>query len=869
MGRSPPRPLELFARTTYLTDRSTDIQILFGSGPPDVVEATIARLRGDLPLVVVAEFKPGYGEWIPYHIHRTFEENRDLVLSRLGERVVRGGAIVLDSRPGHEGLRALGRSIVPAAELFDRMGRTTVKRFAARQRRLRLQARLGTALRLMNPRELRLALLYRKALRRGRELATARPSQTLATAERKPEGISVVIPSRNGRELLARCLPGLVSASEIIVVDNGSDDGTADWLRSQYPKVVVEHTSQPLAFAVAMNCGIRRARFAFVCALNNDMVVEPEFLESLRAAFHRVPDLFCASAQIFFSPGQRREETGKTVLTLDPGVVDLPVRCDEPLEGEDLTWVPYGSGGCSLYDAEKLAALGGFDESYTPAYVEDLDLGIRAWARGWASVYCAGARVLHRHRSTTSRYFTSAQLDLALETNYLRFLARAFSQPDTFLKMWNHAVLRLKALGKTDALATAASIPVAPVAGGVPFGLFDGSIAVFPGRARSGKPLVLVASPYLPFPLSHGAAVRIYNLIREAAADFDVVLLAFLEEARPVPRELLELCVEVVTVLRRGSHALLSRGRPDTVEEFDSPAFHAALRQTIAKWNPQLVQLEFTQMALYAADCAPLPTILVEHDITYDLFAQLLARPETNDWETQRQHDLWRSFETAAWGRVNRVVTMSEKDRLVVGTNAVAIGNGVDLERFQLSPDPPEPRRLLFIGSFAHRPNVLALEFFLRDVFPLLADVTLHVIAGQNHTRFWDLKHPGVEVEGFVSDVRPAYRKATVVVAPLVASAGTNVKVVEAMAMGKAIVSTEAGIHGLELTRGQDVLVADSAEAMAAAIQRLLESPEERSALEHHARATAEKVYGWRAMGRVQKQLYESLLELSREDRIV
>jgi glycosyltransferase involved in cell wall biosynthesis len=239
----------------------------------------------------------------------------------------------------------------------------------------------------------------------------------------------------------------------------------------------------------------------------------------------------------------------------------------------------------------------------------------------------------------------------------------------------------------------------------------------------------------------------------------------------------------------------------------------------------------------------------------------------TDDWEIRRQHQLWTGFETAAWRQVDRVVTMSEKDRAVVG-GATTIPNGVDLDRFQPSRLAPEPRRLLFIGSFAHRPNVLALEFFLRDVFPRLENVTLHVIAGQRHQRFWDLQHDplhnGVEVEGFVSDVRPAYQRATVVIAPLVASAGTNVKILEAMAMGKAIVSTEAGIHGLELQRGADVVVADSAEAMAAAIARLLEAPAERAALEAHARQTVERVYGWDAIAREQKKLYESLLQLPR-----
>ena len=140
-------------------------------------------------------------------------------------------------------------------------------------------------------------------------------------------------------------------------------------------------------------------------------------------------------------------------------------------------------------------------------------------------------------------------------------------------------------------------------------------------------------------------------------------------------------------------------------------------------------------------DCAPARTILVEHDITYDLYAQMLAhrKRRLGDPPPARAVD---QFETAAWRQVDRVVTMSEKDR---GAGARSSG---DSQRRRPGPFPavvctqPDPRRLLFIGSFAHRPNVMALEFFLRDVFPRLDNVTLHVIAGQRHERFWDLQHP-------------------------------------------------------------------------------------------------------------------------------
>jgi GT2 family glycosyltransferase/glycosyltransferase involved in cell wall biosynthesis len=827
--------------------------------------------------VVVSEFQPPDPalEWIPYHVKRGWRENRDLIRARLGARGVRIAAVILEPRTPHWPMRRAGFTLAPLYFMaFNEHG----QHFMLRPRSLpnmlrhgmwrtrnffRSQFKEGGWIhkqmeRARHPSEFQLPIYYRLALARGRSATARAPRIREASTERRPGGISVVIPSRSGFEMLAECLPRITGADEIIVVDNGSNDDSAQKLRARFPAVVVEYCAEALSFSRAVNRGIDRARYSHVCLLNNDMLVEPGFLQALRSAFDRVPDLFSATAQIFFPEGQRREETGKTVILATHGITEFPLRCEEPLAGEDLSYVLYGSGGCTLYDAIKLDALGGFDEVYEPAYVEDLDLGVRAWQQGWANVYCAPARVLHLHRATTSRYFTPVELNQALEYNFIRFLGRAIGDRARFERMWRENIVRLNLLKNLDALKFAARerpgfIDTARTDF---FDLANGDVAVFRGKAASGKPKVLVASPYLPFPLAHGAAVRIYNLMRRAARDFDQVLVAFVEESAPVPQELLDICIEVVTVRRRGSHAIPSTARPDTVEEFDLPAYHAALRQSVAKWQPGIVQLEFTQMAVYAQDCAGARNILVEHDITFDLYAQMLAHGE--DWETRRQYDRWVKFEHDAWKRVDRVVVMSGKDREVV-EGSVTIANGVDLERFRASAHEPEPRRLLFIGSFAHHPNVLAMEFFLREVFPKLDRVTLHVIAGRRHESFWDLKHDGVEVEGFVADVRPAYERATLVIAPLIASAGTNIKIMEAMAMGKAIVSTEAGIHGIELERGKDVMVAETAEEMASAISRLLEDREARQAMERSARETAERSYGWDAIAERQVELYRSL----------
>jgi hypothetical protein len=107
-------------------------------------------------------------------------------------------------------------------------------------------------------------------------------------------------------------------------------------------------------------------------------------------------------------------------------------------------------------------------------------------------------------------------------------------------------------------------------------------------------------------------------------------------------------------------------------------------------------------------------------------------------------------FEKDAWTRVERIVAMSDKDRELVGGNAVALPNGVDLERFRPTGTEPDSRRVLFIGSFGHLPNVLAVEFFLREVWPDLQKLgaTFHIIAGSRHQYFLDHYQDRVRSDG-------------------------------------------------------------------------------------------------------------------------
>ena len=178
---------------------------------------------------------------------------------------------------------------------------------------------------------------------------------------------------------------------------------------------------------------------------------------------------------------------------------------------------------------------------------------------------------------------------------------------------------------------------------------------------------------------------------------------------------------------------------------------------------------------------------------------------------------------------------------------------------------------LLFIGSFRHFPNIAAYRFFAERVWPLLRDKfpqsTVTVVCGRDHLTHWraftdspePAADPRMRMYGFVEDVRPRYREANLVLVPTTISAGTNIKVLEAMAMRRAVVSTTSGCAGLGLLHGHSVWVADTPEAFAAGIATLLADPERRADIAAAAYAHAIRQFDWQAIGEKQRDLLRSL----------
>jgi glycosyltransferase involved in cell wall biosynthesis len=555
----------------------------------------------------------------------------------------------------------------------------------------------------------------------------------------------------------------------------------------------------------------------------------------------------------------------------------------EFLKGESGSYTLFGHPYCSIYSREKLALVAEGSLRFSRPYAALLWCW-NAWKKGLPTIGVPPTLSLGEPLSTPLSSLTS-------DREYLRFVSQEIEEPTLRDRLRTGALWRINLRASRHQaepramalLRYATRLPVyalprdsAVKAEERAIALIGGSVRCFPGEqsfqkeGSSLRPKLIILSPYCPFPLSHGGAVRMFNLMRRAAKDFDLVLLTFTETDEAPAPELLAICQEVVMVKKQGSHHRFDSGRPDAVDEFDRLEMHGALQQSVLRWQPKLIQIEFTWMASYTQSCS-CPTILVEHDITFDLWEQLTKLDGSPD--NQRQLLLWQSYEKAVWKNVDCVAVMSEQDQARVVkegiSHAVVIANGVDCQRFQPNEKVPESRRLLFVGSFAHLPNLQALEFFLTEIWPLLdrTQLCLHVIGGKNHLEALSrypkkliLDDPAIEIDGFVSDVRQAYDRAELVIAPLVASAGTNIKIMEAMAMGKAIVSSPAGINGLTLAR-DEVLVAENPAEFAQAIQRLLFDAELRRSFQIKAALAARARFDWDAIAKVQAEVWSSLID--------
>lgn len=407
---------------------------------------------------------------------------------------------------------------------------------------------------------------------------------------------------------------------------------------------------------------------------------------------------------------------------------------------------------------------------------------------------------------------------------------------------------------------------------------------------------VLFVTPYLPSPPRFGGQRRLHGLIEGLAASHEVSVLSLVdpsEEQSESIRVTEAYCRRVVTVPNHHFAAGPARKRLLQLGSLLSPRsyewlvhrpadFDGALELQLAKERYDVVHFEFPHMATYRtrairARAAGPAFLLDEHNIEYDLARQEAGpdqgalRRAYNAINGRKVH----TEEREVWSRFDGCTLTSAHDQGMLladapGTRTAIVPNGVDLGFFRpgITPTTPAPTTLLFFGAIDYFPNTDAMLFFTRDVLPKLAErvprVRLCILGRRPPEAITALRSADVEVAGAVEDVRPYLDRAAVVIVPLRMGGGTRLKILEALAMGKAVVSTSLGAEGLDVVPGRDLLIADDPETFAAAIRRLLDDPDLARRMGAAGRRAVEARYGWGASVDRLSAFYGEVIEARR-----
>jgi glycosyltransferase involved in cell wall biosynthesis len=311
---------------------------------------------------------------------------------------------------------------------------------------------------------------------------------------------------------------------------------------------------------------------------------------------------------------------------------------------------------------------------------------------------------------------------------------------------------------------------------------------------------------------------------------------------------------------------------------YSVPALGESVGRLLRRTRFDLVNLEFPYLAHLQLRQSPPGTpppslVLSEHEIAYDL-ARQIARGA--DGVSRRIYgDVnWRKLRTEERRALRTadgiyVCSAADEGRVLAehpSARTAVIPNAADIEFLQPRPsDPPsDGRTVLFFGLLETVPNIDGVRFLVKEIWPHIAakrpDARCKIIGARPHPSVRQLAGPGIEVVGPVEDLRPHLASAAAVVVPLRLGGGTRLKIVEAMAMGKAIVSTALGAEGIEATPERDILIADEPEHFARAVIRLLDDAALRARLGRAARELAVRRYSWAEAASRLENFFEDIL---------
>ena len=353
-----------------------------------------------------------------------------------------------------------------------------------------------------------------------------------------------------------------------------------------------------------------------------------------------------------------------------------------------------------------------------------------------------------------------------------------------------------------------------------------------------------------------------------AAAKLAIEEFARLLAAHPLPQDLL-----------KGGQAQLAAmsllpGAPFTIRWGKSSEYRDSVIKALADNRYDAIHFDTVSLAQYLDLAGSTPCALNHHNIES---AMLLRRAEIEHNPARRLY-FWQEgtrlarYERSVAPRFSRHLVCSEldADRLVEMAGPVkthVIPNGVDLSYFKPSLRAPDhrPRSLIFVGGLTWYPNTSAVRFFLNEVWPLLVktypDAVFDIVGRSPPQDFTELaaRDPRVGVHGFVDEMRPMLDSAAVYICPIFDGGGTKLKMIDALAMRKAIVAHPIACEGLSLTDGVNVMMAERPEQFVAQIGKLFDSAELRDSIGDNARRHTEDRFSFESIGKDLADLYSTI----------
>lgn len=373
---------------------------------------------------------------------------------------------------------------------------------------------------------------------------------------------------------------------------------------------------------------------------------------------------------------------------------------------------------------------------------------------------------------------------------------------------------------------------------------------------------ILFLSRWYPYPINNGSKLRIYHLLRGLAQHHEVTLLSFADQPDVDPNapEIQSLCCDVIVVPWRPFDPHSWRARlgflsvtPRSVIDTFSPDMAEQINQTLAGKAWDLIIASQIDMAAYGYAFRHRPALLEEIEVAvpYEKFSQA-----NSTWSRFRHGLTWakQRYYMARLLRDYRACTVaSAREQQLLSSNIPTakaievIPNCINLTDYSDVHVTSQPNGLIFTGSFRYSANHDAMVWFLREVYPLVqaqvSEVQLTITGDHANLPLPPADH--VVLTGFVDDVRPLIAAASVSLVPLRIGGGTRLKILEAMALRTPVVATSKGAEGLEAQPNEHLLLADTPEAFAEAIVRLLREPDLRQRLADQAYQLVAEKYDW------------------------